>query len=145
MAQREQTFKNHARIVPVFHIFGFLLLLVNVIWALYRFRGGVTGDAIVQLCFAVAVLVMFGSIRAQILTVQDLVIRLEMRLRLARVLPATLQSSILTLTHKQLVALRFASDSELIVLLPQVVSGELKTQKDIKSRVKDWQADYLRA
>src|ERR1700733_1111923 len=102
MAQ-EQSFKNHNRIVPAFHIVGFLLLLANFLWALYRLTQGITGDAIVQLFLAVAVIVMFGSLRGQILTVQDRVIRMEMRLRLAQVLPAVLHPSIATLTHKQLV------------------------------------------
>jgi hypothetical protein len=144
MAQ-EQSFKNHGRIVPAFHIVGFLLLLANVLWSIYRLTRGFTGDSIIQLCFAVAVLVMFGSVRGQILTVQDRVIRMEMRLRLAQLLPIALQPSISTLTHKQLVALRFASDSELPALVQQVLAGELTTQKDIKSRVKNWQADFLRA
>jgi hypothetical protein len=145
MAQ-EQNFKNHNRIVPAFHIVGFLLLLANFLWALYRLTWGSSlGDAIIQLCLAVAVIVMFGSLRGQILTVQDRVIRMEMRLRLAQVLPGALQPSIAALTHKQLVALRFASDSELPGLVQQVVSGQLNTQKEIKGLVKDWQADHLRA
>jgi hypothetical protein len=144
MAQ-EQNFKSHVRIVPAFHIVGFLLLLANFLWALYRLTQGITGDAVIQLCLAVAVIVMFGSLRGQILTVQDRVIRMEMRLRLAQVLPIALHPSIVTLTHKQLVALRFASDSELAGLVQQVLAGELTSQKDIKSRVKEWQADFLRA
>jgi hypothetical protein len=144
MAQ-EQNFKNHGRIVPAFHIVGFLLLLANLIWALYRLTRGLTGEAIIQLCLAVAVIVMFGSVRAQILTVQDRVIRMEMRLRLLQVLPIALHPSIATLTRQQLVALRFASDSELPALVQQVLASELTTQKEIKSRVKNWQADHLRA
>ena len=97
MAQ-EQNFKNHGRIVPAFHIVGFLLLLANFIWALYRLSRGLTGDAIVQLCLAVAVLVMFGSLRGQILTVQDRVIRMEMRLRLGTGPAGRLHPSIATLT-----------------------------------------------
>ena len=50
-----------------------------------------------------------------------------------------------TLSHKQLIALRFASDAELATLVREVLAGTLKTQKDIKSRVREWQADYLRA
>jgi hypothetical protein len=144
MAQ-EQNFKNHGRIVPAFHIVGFLLLLANLLWALYRLTRGLTGEAIIQLGLAVAVIVMFGSVRAQILTVQDRVIRMEMRLRLLQVLPITLHPSIGTLTRPQLVALRFASDSELPALVQQVLAGELTTQKEIKSQVKNWQADFLRA
>ncbi len=142
---KEQDFKNHGRILPEFHIVGFLLLLANLIWVLYQLSRDVNGEAIVQLGLAVALLVMMGSLRSQILTVQDRVIRMEMRLRLAQVLPAGLHPSIARLTHKQLVALRFASDGELQELVRQVLAGDLKTQKDIKSRVKNWQADYLRA
>jgi hypothetical protein len=144
MAQ-EQNFKNHGRIVPAFHIVGFLLLLANLVWAIYRLTREFGGDSIIQLCLAVAVIVMFGSVRGQILTVQDRVIRMEMRLRLLQVLPSALHPSIITLTRPQLVALRFASDSELPVLVQQVLAGEITTQKEIKSRVKNWQADYLRA
>jgi hypothetical protein len=144
MAQ-EQNLKNHGRIVPAFHIVGFLLLLANLVWALYRLTRGFNGDTIIQLCLAVAVIVMFGSVRAQILTVQDRVIRMEMRLRLVQVLPIALHPSIGTLTRQQLVALRFASDSELPGLVQEVLAGALTTQKEIKSRVKTWQADYLRA
>ena len=88
---------------------------------------------------------MFFSLRVQVLTVQDRVIRLEMRLRLRSALPADLLPHINTLSHKQLVALRFASDAELATLVREVLAGTLKTQKDIKSRVREWQADYLRA
>ena len=144
MAQT-QSFENHTRIVPVFHVVGFFLLLANVIWALYRLSRGFSGEAIIQLGLAVALVVMFGSVRAQILTVQDRVIRMEMRLRLAQVLPASLHPSIPVLTRQQLVALRFAGDSELTLLVQQVLAGELTTQKEIKRRVKDWQADHLRA
>jgi hypothetical protein len=144
MAQ-EQNFKNHTRIVPAFHIVGFLLLVANFIWALYRLSRDPTGDAIIQLCLAVALVVMFGSLRVQIVTVQDRVIRMEMRLRLAQILPVALHPSIPRLTPKQLVALRFAGDGELESLVQQVLAGRLTTQKEIKILVKDWRADHLRA
>jgi hypothetical protein len=77
--------------------------------------------------------------------VQDRVIRLEMRLRLARVLPAQLHAHIPNLSLQQLIALRFASDAELADLVQEVVAGKCQTPKDIKMRVKDWQADLQRA
>jgi hypothetical protein len=78
-------------------------------------------------------------------TVQDRVIRLEMRLRLQRILPPELQTRIQDLTHRQLVALRFASDAELPVLVREILDGKLTTGKEIKLRVKNWQGDWLRA
>jgi hypothetical protein len=41
--------------------------------------------------------------------------------------------------------LRFASDAELPELVGQVLAGQLTTQKAIKERIREWQADHLRA
>ena len=76
---------------------------------------------------------------------QDRVIRTEMRLRLARVLGHDQTSRIEGLTPRQLVALRFAADAELPALVGEVLAGSLTDTNAIKMRVKDWQADYLRA
>ena len=67
-----------------------------------------------------------------------------MRQRLMGVLPADLQPRIRELTRQQLVALRFACDGELADLVREVLDGRLKSSKEIKLRVKDWQADWLR-
>jgi hypothetical protein len=77
--------------------------------------------------------------------VQDRVIRLEMRLRLRQVLPTELHGRINDLTHRQLVALRFAGDAELPELVREILEGKLQTGKQIKQRVKNWQPDWLRA
>jgi hypothetical protein len=103
------------------------------------------GETFIDFLVSIALLLMFFSLRVQVLTVQDRVIRLEMRLRLRNTLPPDMHPLINSLTHKQLVALRFASDAELAVLVREVLAGTLKTPKDIKARVREWQADYLRA
>jgi hypothetical protein len=77
--------------------------------------------------------------------VQDRVIRLEMRLRLRGILPPEMHGTIDALTHRQLVALRFASDAEMADLVRDVAAGKLATSKDIKMRIKSWQSDWLRA
>jgi hypothetical protein len=67
-----------------------------------------------------------------------------MRLRLRQVLPPDLQPRINDLTYRQLIALRFASDEELPLLVREIIDGRLQTGKDIKQRVKNWQGDWLR-
>jgi hypothetical protein len=104
-----------------------------------------SGETFIAFLVSIALLLMFFSLRVQVLTVQDRVIRLEMRLRLRNALPPDLQDHVTALSHKQLVALRFSSDAELPALVREVLAGTLKTQKDIKARVREWQADYLRA
>jgi hypothetical protein len=141
-----QNFKNHGRFVPIYHAGVFFPFLLNFFWAVYHlWRVGVHGESIITLLMSMAFLLLFGSVRGQILTVQDRVIRLEMQLRLARVLPPDMHSQISQLGVKQLVALRFASDAELQALVREVVAGKHPTTKEIKIQVKDWQADHQRA
>ena len=141
----EQNYKNHGRVVPAFHGGVFLALLVNLVWTFYRLVGGFTGDRIVNAILAVGLLVMAGSLRAQILTVQDRVIRLEMRHRFRDLLPADLFAQAARLPVKQIVALRFASDAELPQLVRDVLGGSVDSGKAIKMKIRDWQGDHLRA
>ena len=97
------------------------------------------------LVVAFALVMLALSSRVMALTVQNRIVRLEMRLRLKEVLPADLQARAAGLTLEQLVALRFAGDDELPALVRDVLDGKLSSQKDIKQAVKHWQADWLRA
>ena len=144
MPVREQTYKKHARWRPWFHFFVIPVLLVNVlvsVWHLWQIPQLGTAYGVV---FAIALLALGVLSRNQALTVQDRLIRLEMRLRLRQILPPDLQPRINDLTHRQLVALRFASDEELPGLVRDVFAGKITTPNDIKSHVRNWQADWLR-
>ncbi len=145
MAERTQSYKKHARLLPPFHFFVVPVLLVNVLNEIRHVWMAPTRHFGFQVVFAAALLMGALMARVQALTVQDRVIRLEMRLRLRGLLPPDLQPNINDLTHRQLVALRFASDAEMAELVRDVVAGKLATAKDIKMRVKSWQADWLRA
>lgn len=145
MAESGQTYKTHVRFFPPFHFFVAPVLLINVFvtgWLLYRAPSGL---GVWQLIVAAALLMTAFVARVMVLAVQDRVIRLEMRLRLLGVLPPDLQPRISELTYRQLVAMRFASDAELTELVREVLEGKLATSKEIKQRVKNWQADWLRA
>jgi hypothetical protein len=145
MAEPTQNYQNHARRTPFFQTAAVTILSLNflyTIWQLWRVPGWTTAW---QAVVAFGLVCLTFSARVMALTVQDRIIRLEMQLRLARVLPADLQGAIPTLRRNQFVALRFASDPELPVLVREIVEGRLQQPKDIKLRVKDWQADWLRA
>jgi hypothetical protein len=98
-----------------------------------------------EMIVAFALLVLAFLSRTQALTVQDRVIRLEMRLRLRGLLPPDLHTQIDQLTHRQMVALRFAGDAEMPELVREVANGKITTAKEIKLRIKNWQGDWLRA
>ena len=145
MAEKMQTYKNHAALRPPFHFFVIPVLLLNALNEIRLVWLDPNLNTALALLVAVALLMLGLLSRMMTLTVQDRVIRLEMRLRLRGCLPAELHSRINDLTPKQLIALRFASDGELPELVRDVLAGKLGTQKDIKMRVRNWQADYLRA
>jgi len=143
--QKPQNFKNHTRIVPLYHQFVFFVFVINLGWTIYRLVKDVfSWGSIVNVLVAMALLVLFFYVRIFVLTVQDRVIRLEMRLRLAGLLPADLRPRIPEFTVAQLVALRFASDAELPALAHRVLEENLTDQKAIKKMIQNWKPDFLR-
>ena len=146
MAQaKPQSFENHTRIVPAYHMVAFPILAINLLWSLYRVIRNFSADAVVGLLLAFALVIIFLFARLFTLTVQDRVIRLEMRLRLERLLPADLQPRIQDLTVSQLVALRFAGDEELPALTRRVLTENITDRKVIKQMIQKWNPDNLRA
>jgi Family of unknown function (DUF6526) len=146
MAQdKAQSFENHNRVVPPYHMFAIPIFVVNFIWRLVQLKYGITFASIMNVLLAIAFLILVLYARLFALTVQDRVIRLEMRLRMERLLPPDLRSRILEFTPPQLISLRFAGDEELPALARQVLDEKLNDRKTIKRRVKNWQADFLRA
>jgi hypothetical protein len=143
--EKTQRFENHNRVVPAYHMFVFAVFLVNFVWRLVQLKDGITFASIMNVLLAAAFVVLFFYARTFPLTVQDRVIRLEMRLRLERLLPADLRSRIPEFTLPQLISLRFAGDGELPALARQVLDEKLNDRKSIKRRIKNWQADFLRA
>jgi Family of unknown function (DUF6526) len=143
MAQAEQNFKNHTRFDPMFHgflTFGALILLVASIYALVR-----QPDwwGVVRLLGVVWAIVLMFKMRLYALKVQDRVIRLEERLRLAQLLPESTRARVGELSERQLIALRFASDGEVAGLVQQTLDGKWDP-KQIKQAVKIWRADTFR-
>lgn len=145
MADRVQTYKNHPRLLAPFHFFVLPVLTLNVLNELRHAWNAPTAGRAIAVVVALALLMLALMARVMALTVQDRVIRLEMRMRLRQLLPPDLQARINDLTPRQLVALRFASDAEMTEIVREVLDGRLKTAKEIKLRVKTWEADWLRA
>ena len=145
MAERVQTLKTHARFLPAYHFFVVPVLLANLLNTIRYLWLMPAPGAVFQVIVAAALLTLGLLARTQTLTVQDRVIRLEVRLRLREVLPTDLQPRINELSRGQLIALRFAGDAELPALVREVLDGRLTTIKEIKTKIKHWQADWLRA
>ncbi len=124
--------------------FVYAVFLADLVWATYRLIQAPSTATTLAVLTALALLVLAFYARLFALTVQDRVIRLEMRLRLRELLPAELHGRIRELSHAQLVALRFASDAELPELAETVLRDGIKDRNAIKKMVKTWEADHLR-
>lgn len=145
MAERKpQTYENHARFVPTYHFVAFGILVIFLGWTIWTVIRSFSIGSLVGLLLAIALLLMFYHMRIFALTVQDRVIRLEMRLRLGAVLPEDLRPRIDELAQGQLIALRFAGDEELPDLVREVLDDGITSRSAIKKKIRNWQPDYLR-
>jgi len=140
---RPQSFATH-RSIPKEYLAVGVILTANMLvsfWYLIQIPQFSTAwDVLVS----ASLIYLWFTVRRYTLTVQDRIIRLEMRLRLERVLGPGREADIARLTPGQLVALRFASDAELPALVNAVLNKEMGKQDEIKKRITDWQADWLR-
>lgn len=138
-----QNLKNHTMLDPAFHFFllpvGMALLILSI-FDVVRNPSWMTA---IHVLVVVWIIVAIFKFRVYALKVQDRVIRLEERLRLAGVLPPAMQSRIGDLNCDQLIGLRFASDAELPGLVEKTLSGNW-SRKQIKAAIQNWRADTWR-
>jgi len=134
-----QTYATHvhrprlAGVAGLFALIGLALVIVELVRRPTPLAWG-------GLCLAAAVWCLVVISRVYIVRLQDRIILLEMRTRLARL---GRESDYGRLTARQLIALRFASDRELPPLIERAVAEKLSS-REIKQAISDWQPDYLR-
>jgi hypothetical protein len=139
-----QTYANHHRYVVGYHFVASAILLVNLVWSVVVIFRHFSPSAVVNALTAVALLLMYWYLREFACGNQDRIIRLEMRLRLERLLPADLKGRIGEFTTRQLVGLRFAGDAELPALARKVLDEKILSGEAIKKLVQAWEGDYQR-
>jgi hypothetical protein len=141
-----QSFKSHTRYDPAFHFVLVPILLLNFILTVFVTVRHWPDNRFLHIWLAVvaiALLLTAGVARSSALRAQDRVIRLEERLRLAALLPATDRPRIDELSLRQLIALRFASDAEIPALVHKTLTQGLEP-KAIKQNIVTWRPDYDR-
>jgi hypothetical protein len=143
---KKQHYDNHVRYYTPHHFVFYplsLLLLGLVIRAMIRDR---TNE---WLWFTIAIVIIFLVWVAYMmrqhyaLTVQNRIIRMEMRFRYYVLTQQRLELLEDRLSFKQLAALRFASDEELPVLVQRALKENL-SPNDIKKLIINWQPDFMR-
>jgi hypothetical protein len=141
-----QNYKTHARTDPSMHFFVFPTFILNLLaaiihtiyyWPLYRYLH------LWWIIISIALIIFAFKTRINDLKVQDRIIRLEERLRIASLLSTAEQGRIPELSVRQLIALRFASDAELPGLVRRTLDQNLEP-KAIKQAITQWRADNHR-
>jgi hypothetical protein len=138
-----QSFANHTRLDPAFHFFLLPLGIVAIILSVIHIIHHPSMASTLLVVLAIGFFMIAGKSRGYSLKVQDRIIRLEERLRLAMLMPDAARSRIGELTESQLIALRFASDAELPGLAMRALNEGL-TKKQIKSSIQSWRGDHFR-
>jgi hypothetical protein len=139
----EQNYKNHAKMVPGFHYLGMLSILALIGGSInYLLRVTPENKYLATLLVLASIIlaILWIYIRIFPLKAQDRAIKAEEALRYyimtGKAVPSELKMG-------QIIALRFASDSEYLALLDRAVKENL-SNKEIKMAIQNWKADYYR-
>ena len=139
---RPQTAASHAAFDTLTHFILGPIFIVNFFVAVYVAVRAPQHLAlhVWLVVISLALFLMSVKMRLYSLRVQDRLIRVEERLRIAALAP-TVDASRLTIP--QLIALRFAPDEELPGLAARALAENLDA-KAIKGSIRNWRPDYAR-
>lgn len=142
----QQNYRNHARYYPFHHFVITPLTLVYFIWTLIKmdFSSSETiSDGFYQLIGALILVLLPLLARLYALKLQNRMILNEMRIRYFHLTGKSFDELEEKLTQGQIIALRFASDDEILGMINQAIDQKT-SPKEIKKSIKDWRGDYRR-
>lgn len=135
-----QNFKNHKRYSIPFHFITIPIIVGSICLSINLFleNQDVLHGLIILAFLLIGIVALFARMFA--LKAQDRAARADERLRYyilsGKMLPSTLRLS-------QILALRFASDEELVALVDRTLFDKLSST-EIKQAIIDWRADHDR-
>lgn len=136
-----QSYKNHTQWNTLHHFILSPITLILFIMAIMAWFQG--GGSIFDTLLATGLLLVTLVARMYGLTLQDRLIRLEMRQRYFELTGTRFAQTESKLTLRQIIALRFASDEELLTLIDRTLKENL-APKQIKEAIKNWVPDHNR-
>ncbi len=143
---QNQNYRTHRQFVPMYHFLLssiILACLIASVWIFYKaffIYGSGRLIALVLGGLSVASLLFFWYSREFALKAQDRAIRAEENLRYFALTGKLLDNR---LTTSQIVALRFASDAEFLILTERAANDNLNAE-EIKKAIVNWKGDYYR-
>jgi hypothetical protein len=138
-----QTYRNHRRFVILYHGLTLVLILILLVWSvvnLVRTCGDRHSSAPLLVLVALILASLYAYVRLFPLRAQDRAIRAEENLRHFILSGKPLDPQ---LTMQQIIALRFASDEEMVKLAKRAVDEALNND-EIKRAITNWRADHYR-
>ncbi|MFT3949392.1 MAG: DUF6526 family protein [Agriterribacter sp.] len=143
---QHQDYKNHIRYYPPHHFIFYPVITILLGTALYKYFSDKVNNAIwlmIALLVVLAGWLSFMMRQHYALTLQNRMVRLEMRLRYFQLTGKRLEDMEDRISFGQLAALRFASDEELEPLMQRTLSENLSPAQ-IKKSIKNWTPDLMR-
>ncbi|MCZ2479128.1 hypothetical protein G9H64_09575 [Aquirufa nivalisilvae] len=137
-----QEYDTHTRYYHLHHFIILPLAFFLFIWTVKLALEDPANDWLYILVGLLFILISFVS-RIYANKNQDRIIRLEMRLRYFQLMNVPFTEKENMLDIHQIVALRFASDDELLELIDRAILQNL-SPKEIKKSIREWQGDFMR-
>ena len=140
-----QSYKNHIRYYPPHHFVYYPIIMTFLSFSIYfscttedsLIWSFISGIFVVLFCLA------FMLRQHYALTLQNRIVRLELRYRYFSITGKRLEDFEHRLNDDQLFALRFASDDEFPELTQKAMNENL-SGKEIKKVIQHWKGDYER-
>jgi len=142
---KEQSSRNYLRFYPAHHFIFYPIIIAVIVCSAYF--ANTESDFLPWIFIATTlVLILFLSLMLRqhyALTLQDRIIRLELRYRYFAITGQRLEEYEARLSDSQLFSLRFCSDAELAAMVQLAVNNNLSAS-DIKKSIISWQPDIHR-
>lgn len=142
---KTQSYKNHIRFYPPHHFVYYPVIMAFLSCSIYF--AFTTSDAVIwsfiSVVFAVLFCLAFMLRQHYALTLQNRIVRIELRYRYLAATGKRFEEIENKLTDSQIFALRFAPDEELPDLTQKALIENLSGD-DIKKSIKNWKGDYER-
>ena len=142
-----QNYKTHRQYIPMYHVGVLFLIITCLVGSLYHLYNVLFinhhGRLVAVILFLLTdiILAMFFFNRSFALRAQDRAIRAEENLRHFALTGKLLDKRLKT---GQIIALRFADDTEFLTLSEKAANENMKPD-EIKRAIVNWKADHYRA
>ncbi|MEO7976781.1 DUF6526 family protein [Flavobacterium sp.] len=140
-----QNLRNHIRFYPPHHFVYYPILMVFLISSVYF--AFTTDDKLIWAFISITLIFLFCVAfmlrQHYALTLQNRIVKMELRYRYFVLSGKRLESIEYKFTDEQLFALRFASDGEFLSLIERTLHENL-TGDEIKKAIIHWKGDYSR-